>query len=113
MEGDVKMPYLEKEEFMLRLKERMGEDLSDESIAFIEDASDTYDKLSKKTTDTEDWKAKYEENDRTWRERYRERFFSPTQSKEEMEEAKEEQNEDVKHDGEKRSYDDLFEEREG
>lgn len=101
------MPYLDKESFMARLKERIGEDLSDDSLSFIEDASDTYDELMNRSEGQEDWKAKYDENDRAWREKYRERFFSTP------EEAKEEQEENVKEDGEKRTFEELFEEREG
>lgn len=101
------MPYLDKETFMARLKERMGEDLSDDSISFIEDASDTYDELMRRSEVQEDWKTRYEENDREWREKYRERFFSTPG------EAKEGQGENVKKDGEKRTFEELFEEREG
>lgn len=101
------MPYLDKESFMARLKERIGEDLSDDSISFIEDASDTYDELIRRSEGQEDWKTKYEENDREWREKYRERFFSTP------EEVKEEQEENIKKDGEKRTFEELFEEREG
>lgn len=101
------MPYLDKESFMARLKERIGEDLSDDSLSFIEDASDTYDELMSRSEGQEDWKTKYEENDKAWREKYRERFFSTP------EEVKEEQEENVKDDGEKRTYEELFEEREG
>lgn len=101
------MPYLDKETFMARLKEKIGEDLSDDSISFIEDASDTYDELMRRSEGQEDWKTKYEENDREWREKYRERFFSTP------EEAKKEQEENIKEDGEKRTFEELFEEREG
>ena len=70
------MPYLDKDTFMARLKEKIGEDLSDDSISFIEDASDTYDELIRRSEGQEDWKTKYEENDKEWRKKYRERFFS-------------------------------------
>ena len=81
------MPYLNKDEFMARIKERIGEDLSDDAVSFIEDASDTYDELIRRSSDTEDWKTKYEENDSQWRQKYRERFFtSGEEIKEEQEE---------------------------
>lgn len=101
------MPFLDKESFMARLKERIGEDLSDDSISLIEDASDTYDELMRRSEGQEDWKKRYEENDREWREKYRERFFSTP------EEAKDDQEENVKEDGEKRTFEELFAEREG
>ena len=52
------MPYLNKDEFMTRIKERIGEDMSDDAVSFIEDASDTYDELIRRSSDTEDWKTK-------------------------------------------------------
>lgn len=104
------MSYLGKDDFMARLKERLGEDLSDEAIAFVEDASDTYDELINRSSGTDDWKRKYEENDNEWRRKYRERFFEPGTSGEEV---IKEQEENVEDDGEIRSFDELFEEREG
>ena len=53
------------------IKNRIGEDTSDESITLIEDFTDTYNSL----TDGENWKTKYEENDAMWRKKYKERFF--------------------------------------
>ena len=67
------------DEIMAKVRERIGEDDSDEAIEFIEDISDTLESFS----NAEDWKTKYEENDKKWREKYRDRFFT---SKEEVEE---------------------------
>ena len=61
------------EELMGAVRARVGEDTSDEAIAFVEDVSDTLASLS----NAEDWKKKYEENDAEWRKRYQDRFFSP------------------------------------
>lgn len=74
------MAVLTKEEFMKRINERIGEDNSDEAIAFMEDMTDTYDDMSNKLSDTTDWKQKYEENDTAWRNKYRERFSSPSEN---------------------------------
>lgn len=101
------MSVLGKQTFMTRLKEKIGEDTSDDTLTFIEDASDTYDDLLRRSEGQEDWETKYKENDEAWRKKYRERFFSTP------EDVKEEQKENVKEDGEKRSFEDLFEEREG
>lgn len=69
---------LNKDEFMNRIKERIGEDSSDEALAFIKDMNDTYDELeAKANNDGEDWKQKYEENDKEWREKYKAAFFNP------------------------------------
>lgn len=72
------MAVLTKEDFMSRISNVIGEDNSDESIAFMEDMSDTYNDLASKVTDNVDWKQKYEENDKSWREKYRERFTAPS-----------------------------------
>lgn len=105
------MPTLSKEEFLARIKERIGEDMSDDTIKFVEDMSDTYDDMYERANGQDDWKRKYEENDKSWREKYSSRFFSGHVTT--PEEVKDEQEENVKDDGEKRSYEELFEEREG
>lgn len=86
------------DEIMAKVRERIGEDDSDEAIGFIEDISDTLESLS----NAEDWKTKYEENDKKWREKYRDRFFT---SKEEVEEDDIEEPEEK----EKKKFEDLFE----
>ena len=101
------MAVLERNIMMNRLKELFGDNESDEAISFIEDVSDTFDSLSNASGDSEEWKTKYEENDAAWRKKYRDRFFGTG------EEAKEEQEEDVKDDSEVKTFDELFKEREG
>jgi hypothetical protein len=86
------------DEIMTKVRERIGEDDSDEAIEFIEDISDTLESFS----NAEDWKTKYEENDKKWREKYRDRFFT---SKEEVEEDDIEEPEEK----EKKKFEDLFE----
>lgn len=86
------------DEIMAKVRERIGEDDSDEAIGFIEDISDTLESFS----NVEDWKTKYEENDKKWREKYRDRFFT---SKEEVEEDDIEEPEEK----EKKKFEDLFE----
>ena len=61
------------EELMGAVRARVGEDTSDEAIAFVEDVSDTLASLSS----AEGWKKKYEDNDAEWRKRYQDRFFNP------------------------------------
>lgn len=74
------MAILSKDEFLSRINERIGEDNSDEAIAFMEDMSDTYDDMSSRLSDSTDWKKKYEENDKAWRDKYKERFTSGSDS---------------------------------
>jgi hypothetical protein len=109
------MAILNKETFLNRIKERIGEDTSDEAISFMEDMTDTFNELESKATnaDKEDWKSKYIENDKMWREKYKSRFFDTSDSPEEPPAPEES---DEKSDEEKRAeeitIDDLFEEKE-
>ena len=64
---------LTKEEFLTKIKDRIGENPTDEDISFVEDMTDTIDSLSQ----GDDWKKKFEENDAMWRKKYTERFFTP------------------------------------
>ena len=95
-----------KDELLEIIKERIGDDTSDETISFIEDITDTLSDYEEKATnsDTEDWKTKYEENDKMWREKYRERFFNKK--------VENEEDEDFDDEVKSLSYDDLFEEKE-
>ena len=108
------MAILNKEEFMARLRERIGEDNSDEALSFIEDMEDTYNDLETKSSSNndEEWQKKYDELDNSWREKYKARFFN---SETTPDDVKKEQKKDVQEDGEAGdvSFDDLFEEREG
>lgn len=67
-----------KDDLLSELKERFGEDDSDDTISFIEDISDTYDDLSEQVSKSGEWKDRYEQNDKEWRQKYKERFFSPS-----------------------------------
>ena len=67
------MAILTKEQLMESIKNRVGEDTSDEALAFIENVNDTIENMS--SDKNTDWKAKYEENDAAWRQKYRDRFF--------------------------------------
>ena len=109
------MPVLGKEDFFKRIREQIGDDTSDESIAFLEDVTDTYNALEQSSKDETDWKSKYEELDENWKKRYRDRFFEGNGDEPETtpHTAMEKQKENVKADGEKKDFEDLFEEREG
>ena len=58
------------EELLESAKNILGENASDEALAFIEDITDSYSKPEV------DWEAKYKENDALWRQKYRDRFYS-------------------------------------
>lgn len=81
-----------------------GDRNDDETIALMEDISDSF-------GDGEDWQAKYEENDRQWRERYLSRFsysqgggLDPY-----VEDAQEEQKDEVDTPPENETFEELFE----
>ncbi len=74
----------QKDDLLNALRERLGEQTDDASLAILEDVSDTIDDYETKTNDNTNWKEKYEENDAQWREKYRDRFFN-TGSEDEQE----------------------------
>lgn len=76
-----------KAEILESVKARIGDATDDESIAFIEDISDTLDSLE--TNAGVDWKQKYEDNDANWKKKYRDRFFGNPDPDEEDEKEKE------------------------
>lgn len=107
-----------KDELISAISAKLGDD--EESLEILENFSDTYDDMHTKIGGV-DWKAKYEENDAAWRKRYKERFMGVVPPGELYAESgqitldgiKEDQAEQVKEDGEKRTFDELFDEVEG
>lgn len=65
-----------REELLNAVRERIGDDTSDEALAFIEDVQDTINNYENNiNNDGTDWKKKYEDNDKEWRTKYRDRFL--------------------------------------
>ena len=73
--GGNTMAIRTKSELMELLKNRIGEDTSDEALTLIEDFTDTLDSMENEANDGTDWKTKYEQNDAEWRQKYKNRFF--------------------------------------
>lgn len=71
------MAQLERDAFLSRIKEYIGEAYDDKSISFLEDMTDTFDSLSQLSQEGATWKTKYEQNDADWRKKYIDRFNSP------------------------------------
>ena len=71
--------------------------------------TDTWEDMERRASreGEENWEEKYNNLDAEWRKRYRDRFFNTPEG------VKEDQEEDVKDDGKVRSFETLFEEREG
>lgn len=66
-----------REEIITSVQTRLGEQTDDETIAFLEDITDTLNDLETRAQgDGTDWRTMYEENDAEWRKRYTERFYS-------------------------------------
>lgn len=113
------MAVLNKEDLFNKIRERIGDATDEETLTFVEDVTDTFNDLETKATgDGTDWKAKYDELDESWKKKYRDRFFGDIENDGEEHittpnKALGEQKENVRVDGEKRSFEDLFEEREG
>ena len=93
-----------KDELMASIKAKFGEDTSDETIALLEDISDTLDT----TNDSVDWKSKYEENDKKWREKYTSRFFDSPAPAPKDSEAKDDKPTEEEEKAESIKIDDLF-----
>lgn len=89
------MAVLSFDELIAKIKTKIGEDTSDESIELLEDVTDTFNA----NNDGEDWKTKYEENDKEWRKKYIDRFSGSGGNEPEEEEEEEE---------EKTTFEDLF-----
>ena len=79
------MAILKLDQLLANIKEKIGEDTSDEAIQLIEDVTDTINDYESKTKDTTKWEEKYKENDAAWRKKYRDRFFGGTDKPDEPE----------------------------
>ena len=66
-----------REEILSAISAKFGDDTSDETLALVEDITDTITDFENKTKNNgENWEQKYKENDAAWRKKYRDRFFS-------------------------------------
>lgn len=94
-----------KDEILDLIRERVGDDTSDEAISFIEDVTDTLNEFETRTADSTEWERKYNDLDAAWRKKYKDRFFSK-----EVEGVDDDVDEDFE---EKKTYkyEDLFEEK--
>lgn len=103
------MPMVKtKDELLEMVKGLIGDQTDDDTIAFLEDITDTISDYEEKANgDGVDWKSKYEENDQAWRAKYTERFFSKS-SDEVIEKTEETETEEEKE--APKTFDDLFKE---
>ena len=97
-----------KEEILEAIKGRIGDDSSDETIAFLEDITDTLNDYDNKTKTDTDWKTKYEENDKEWRKRYTDRFFN---NEEDSGSKGSDETDEIEEPEEPTTFEDLFKEK--
>lgn len=90
------MAVLSHTEVIEKIKNRFGDNMSDEDFELVADISDTLN-----ANDSENWKQKYEENDSAWRKKYRDRFNSGTS---------EDKEEEVEETNKPKNYNELFKE---
>lgn len=64
-----------RDEIMSQLQTLIGEDTSDETLAFVQDVSDTLGNDNSATRITE-LETKLEQQDKEWRKKYRDAFFT-------------------------------------
>lgn len=76
------MAIKSKEELLSSIRTVLGDNTDDNSLAIIEDISDTYDDMDTKSKgDGKDWKAEATRIDKEWRQKYHDRFFNPHDDK--------------------------------
>lgn len=95
-----------KDEILSQIQARLGDDVSDDALSFIEDVSDTFSDLESKASNETNWEQKYKENDASWRTRYRERFFSGEDNPNTLREDIDTENDEYK----PKSFEELFKE---
>ena len=93
---------LSKEELLIKVKNYIGDDTSEEAVSLLEDVDD-----SMSDSNDGEWEKKYHELDESWKQKYIERFGSgdPEQNKED--ESKEDESKED--DSEEKTFDELFE----
>lgn len=73
------MAVLTQEQFNQAIQNIVGDNQDDNTIAFIENMTDTYnDLVGKATNGGTDWEQRYKDNDAMWRKKYTDRFFGGT-----------------------------------
>lgn len=96
------MAKLSKDELLEKVRTYVGDRTDDETLAIIEDISDSFD-----LSDATEWRQKFEENDKMWRDKYISRFFEKNDDG--IEDPTDEKDDEEK---EYKTFEDLFEEEE-
>lgn len=112
------MAFLERDEYLKRISNRIGSDTSDQGIADMTDFVDTYTELTRRASsntaaeeakkEAEMWRLKYEENDNSWRVRYTDRFMNGSPTTPAAAVAKYERKESEEYDPASVTFDTIF-----
>lgn len=103
------MAVKSKDEIMKAIKAKIGDDNSDETIALLEDITDTLNDYDTRTKEDTEWKTKYEENDKEWRKKYTDRFFNNSDDIKDIKDVNGDIDDgDIDDTPEKTSFDELF-----
>lgn len=103
------MSVLSREEYLNRIKGRLGTELNDDDISLIEDMTDTYDDLNTRAGNSGEWERKYHDLDASWRKKYVDRFNGKVEGDTDVIETFEEDSDEEKDIYEApKTYADLF-----
>lgn len=64
-----------KDELITDLEAAIGDSVSDETLALMENVVDTINDYERRLGDGQDWEARFKENDEAWRQRFKARFL--------------------------------------
>lgn len=94
---------LSKEELLIKVKNYIGDDTSEEAVSLLEDVDDSM-------SDSNDggWEQKYHELDESWKQKYIERFGSGEPENKKEDDSKEDESKEDDSEEEK-TFDELFE----
>jgi hypothetical protein len=102
-----------KDEILSSIKALLGDTISDEGIALLEDVSDTLDKSTGGSSDEdkkriEELEKQVKDTDAMWRQKYTDRFLNPSTDKGNEESDESITDEDDKEDNSPKTFDELF-----
>ncbi len=110
------MSVLNREDFMKKVAEIIGDNTDEKNIALLEDLTDTYDELTHKANEgAGEWEKKYNDVNTKYgdlQKRYKERFFNGTPSSSKETEYVPEPEPETPDPAETITFNDLFETKE-
>lgn len=109
------MAVKSKEELLTSIKSLLGEDITDDGIALLEDISDTLDNSTSGSSDDdkktiEELKQQVKDVDSMWRRKYTDRFLNPTSKDDSVDEPSDDVTSDdsTEEENSPKNFEDLF-----